>query len=77
MHLLENIVWVLTAVAVAGVIGFAAVGPLKSEISDRTIEDDFRKIPAYLEQARRDAESGEAQPALAAAAPAATQMKLL
>ena len=43
----------------------------------RTIEDDFRKIPAYLEQARRDAESGEARPALAAAAPAATQMKLL
>src|SRR3970282_899082 len=34
------------------------------------IEDDFRKIPAYLEQARRDAESGEARPAPGAAAPA-------
>ena len=43
----------------------------------RTIEDDFRKIPALLEQARREPEPSEAQPALAVAgAPAATQMKL-
>jgi uracil-DNA glycosylase family 4 len=42
----------------------------------RTIEDDFSKIPAYLEQARRDLEA-QKQPVLAAAAPEPAQMKLL
>lgn len=42
----------------------------------RTIEDDFSKIPAYLEQARRDAVAEKDQPVLAAAAPEPAQMKL-
>jgi DNA polymerase len=41
----------------------------------RTIEEDFKKIPGYLEQARREAEP---QPVLATAAatPQIEQMKL-
>jgi uracil-DNA glycosylase family 4 len=42
----------------------------------RTIEDDFSKIPAYLDQARRDLEA-QKQPVLAAATPEPAQMKLL
>jgi DNA polymerase len=42
----------------------------------RTIEEDFRKIPAVLEQARRDAVESEKQPVLAGAAPEPTQMPL-
>jgi DNA polymerase len=42
----------------------------------RTIEEDFRKIPAYLEQARRDELERRPQPALAAAAPEPQQMSL-
>ena len=41
----------------------------------RTIEEDFRKIPAYLDQARREAAEA-AQPVLVAAAPEQAQMKL-
>ena len=41
----------------------------------RTIEEDFRKIPAYLEQARSEA-APAVKPELAAAAPEAAQMKL-
>jgi DNA polymerase len=44
----------------------------------RTIEEDFKKIPAYLEQARRDAAARGAPQALAvAAASEPAQMKLL
>lgn len=42
----------------------------------RTIEEDFLKVPAYLERARRSPAAEAAAPALATAAPAATQMKL-
>ena len=42
----------------------------------KTIEDDFKKIPAYLEQARNEPLPQELAPA-AAAAPEPAQMKLL
>jgi DNA polymerase len=44
-----------------------------------TIEADFAKIPGYLDRARDEGDSAEAQPVLSAASsePAATQMKLL
>jgi DNA polymerase len=42
----------------------------------KTIEDDFKKIPAYLEQARKEPLPQELVPA-AAAAPEPAQMKLL
>ena len=41
----------------------------------KTIEDDFMKIPAYLEQARRDYVPQEALP-VAAQEPEPSQMKL-
>jgi uracil-DNA glycosylase len=44
----------------------------------KTIEDDFKKIPGYLEQAQREAAAqAVVQVAVAAAEPEATQMKLL
>jgi DNA polymerase len=43
----------------------------------RTIEDDFKKVPAYLEQARRDAAEAEQAALAIAAEPEPTQMKLL
>jgi DNA polymerase len=43
----------------------------------RTIEDDFKKVPAYLEQARRDAAEAEQAALVVAAEPEPTQMKLL
>ncbi|HWO72900.1 MAG TPA: uracil-DNA glycosylase [Dehalococcoidia bacterium] len=42
----------------------------------RTIEEDFKKVPAYLEQARRESAPSPA-PLIAAAQPQPTQMKLL
>jgi DNA polymerase len=46
----------------------------------RTIEEDFKRIPGYVAQARKDAEAAativRAQPVLAAASPAAEQGKL-
>jgi len=44
----------------------------------RTIEEDFRKIPGYLAEARREAQSRPAQPVLAAtaAAPQVEQIPL-
>jgi uracil-DNA glycosylase family 4 len=41
-----------------------------------TIESDFKKIPAYLEQARREAKPPESEPVAVAAEPQASQMKL-
>jgi DNA polymerase len=41
-----------------------------------TIEADFRRIPAYLEQARRELKPAEPQPVAAATAPEPTQMAL-
>jgi uracil-DNA glycosylase family 4 len=42
----------------------------------RTIEDDFKKIPGYLEQARREYVQPPEQKPMVAAAPEPTQMKL-
>jgi DNA polymerase len=41
-----------------------------------TIENDFRRIPQYLEVARRDREAAKPEPVAAAAASEITQMKL-
>ncbi|HLF76583.1 MAG TPA: uracil-DNA glycosylase [Dehalococcoidia bacterium] len=42
----------------------------------RTIEEDFKKVPGYLEQARRETEQAQPVLATAAAAPQVEQMKL-
>jgi hypothetical protein len=39
---IEKIVWMITGLAVLAVIAFAAIGPLKSEVSDETIDHEFK-----------------------------------
>ncbi len=43
----------------------------------RTIEEDFKRIPLYLEKAREEAAAAAAPPEPVAASPQVTQMKLL
>jgi hypothetical protein len=48
MDLAERIAWILTGIAVVGVILCAVVGPVKSEISDETVKFESRRLNAHL-----------------------------
>ncbi|HVY61166.1 MAG TPA: hypothetical protein VHF22_05900, partial [Planctomycetota bacterium] len=53
MDRLEKIVWIVTALAVLGVIGFAVIGPLKSEVAKETEQHDFEMANPQLARGRR------------------------
>ena len=54
MDKLEKIVWIVTGIAVLIVIAFAAIGPLKSELSDKVIADDFDRLnPGFAQRKQR------------------------
>lgn len=56
MDKLEKIIWIVTGLAVLCVIALAAIGPIKSEISDRTVQDDFDKLNPHLKARRQRAQ---------------------